>query len=513
MNIALPILAFSEPGATALWLSLIGALVGICVLLSRFSDRIGVPVVLVFLVLGMLGGSEGFGGLAFDNYGLAVRLGTMALVLILFDGGLNTSIASVRRVLTPSLLLATLGVVLTAVLVAGFGRLIGLSWPEAMLLGAVVSSTDTAAVFAVLRGGRVALRPKVGRTLEVESCVNDPMAVIMTVALVEIFSQTAGSSPDAAVGDAVPGLWATLAMVPVQLVVGVLVGVAVGLAGGALLRRVRLSTGGLYPALTLSLAFLSFGFATLVYGSGFMSVFATGLVLGNGRRLPYSSGLSRVHDAMAWLSQIGMFLMLGLLVFPSRLLPVVWEGVTLALFLGLVARPVAVAACAAWFGYTLRELAYIAMVGLRGAVPIILATFPVLAGVDGAERVFNLVFFIVVFSSLFPGMLIRPLARWLEVAEDARPTPAAVLEINAAQRLDGDLVAFHIDPSLAVCGAELREIAFPPGASVALIVRGGSLVAAKGSTRLQCGDYVYVFFKDADRPLVELLFGAPAASA
>lgn len=503
-------LAFSEPGATALWLSLIGLLVGICVLLSRFSDRVGVPVVLVFLVLGMLGGSEGFGGLAFENYGLAVRLGTMALVLILFDGGLNTSVASVRRVLAPSLLLATLGVVLTAVLLAACGRLVGLSWPEAMLLGAVVSSTDAAAVFAVLRGGRVTLRPKVGRTLEVESCVNDPMAVIMTVALVEIFSAAGGEGGGGASG---PDLWATAAMVPVQLVVGVVIGVLMGLLGGMVLRRVRLSTGGLYPALTLSLAFLSFGLATLCYGSGFMAVFATGLVLGNGRRLPFSSGLARVHDAMAWLSQIGMFLMLGLLVFPSRLLPVAWEGVTLALCLGLVARPVAVLACAGWFGYQPRELAYIAMVGLRGAVPIILATFPVLAGVEGAERVFNLVFFIVVFSSLFPGMLIRPLARWLAVAEDARPTPTAVLEINAAQRLNGDLVAFYIDPSLAVCGAELREIAFPPGASVALIVRGGVLVAAKGGTRLEAGDFVYVFFKDEDRPLVELLFGPPTASA
>lgn len=500
------ILAFTEPGATAVWLVLIGLMVGICVLLSRFSDRVGVPVVLVFLVLGMLGGSEGFGGLAFENYSLAVRLGTMALVLILFDGGLNTSIASVRRVLAPSMLLATLGVVLTGLGVALFGRLIGLTWAEAMLLGAVVSSTDAAAVFAVLRGGRVSLRPKVGRTLEVESCVNDPMAVIMTVALVEIFAAGAGG------GGFEGSIWGTVAMVPVQLMVGVVIGAIMGYLGGGLLRKVRLSTGGLYPALTLAITFVSFGAATLLWGSGFMSVFVTGLVLGNGKRLPYGSGLARVHDAMAWLSQIGMFLMLGLLVFPSRLMPVAWEGVGLALFLGLIARPVAVLACVAWFGFTARELTYLSVVGLRGAVPIILATFPVLAGVEGADRVFNLVFFIVVFSSLMPGMLIRPLAKWLGLSVEARPSPGAVLEINAAHRLEGDLVAFHIDPALAVCGAMLQEIVFPPGASVALIVRRGQLVAAKGSTRLEPGDHVYVFFRDEDRPLVELLFGAPTGA-
>ena len=503
--------SLTEPGATAVWLAVIGVLVGSCVLLSRFSERLGLPVVLLFLVLGMLGGSEGLGRIVFEDYGLAVRIGTIALVLILLDGGLNTSISAVRQVFWPATSLATLGVFLTAAAVAGFGRLLGLTWTEALLLGAVVSSTDAAAVFAVLRGGRISLKQKLSRTLELESCVNDPMAIILTVALVEIFQSTAGT------GGAAGGLggvnwWKVAGQVPAQLIIGTLVGVAVGTIGHWLLSRVRLTTSGLYPALTISLAFVSFGAATLAWGSGFMAVFATGMVLGNSRRLPFGNSLGRVHDAVAWLSQIGMFLMLGLLVFPSRLVPVAWTGLTLGVFLALVARPVAVWLCTRGFGFDWRETTYLSVVGLRGAVPVILATFPVLAGVEGADRVFNLVFFIVVVSSVMPGLLIRPLAGWLRVNVPDRPTPETVLEINAAHRLDGNLVAFHIDRTLAVCGAELRQIDFPAGAAVALLVRGREVIAAKGTTRLQPGDHVYVFFREADRPLVELLFGAPTRS-
>lgn len=507
MNQLLPILAlgsFNEPWATGVWLAVIGVLVGSCVLLSRFSERLGVPVVLLFLILGMLGGSEGLGGIAFEDYGLAVRVGTIALVLILLDGGLNTSLSAVRQVFWPSTLLATLGVFMTAAAVALFGRLLGLTWTEAMLLGAVVSSTDAAAVFAVLRGGRISLKPRLGRTLEIESCVNDPMAIILTVTLVQILQPASPDNPTSI-------NWLNVALqVPIQLLVGVAIGVLVGYVGTWTLRRVRLTTSGLYPALTVSLAFVSFGAATLLWGSGFMAVFATGLILGNSRKLPYGSSLGRVHDAVAWLSQIGIFLMLGLLVFPSRLVPVAWLGLTLGVFLALFARPLAVWVCTRGFGFDWRETTYLSIVGLRGAVPVILATFPVLAAVEGANRVFDIVFFIVVVSSIIPGVLIRPLAAWLNVNVPDRPTPAAVLEINAAHWLDGDLVAFHIDETLAVCGAELREIEFPAGAAVALLIRGRQVIAAKGTTRLQPGDHVYVYFRQADAPLLTLLFGSPA---
>lgn len=487
---------FNEPHESGVMLGIVGLLVAASVLISRMADRVGVPVVLLFLMLGILGGSEGFGGIAFDNYAVAVRLGTLALVLILFDGGMNTEVASVRQVLLPSMTLATVGVVLTAGLLAVLGRLLGLGWTEAMLVGAVVSSTDAAAVFAVLRGGGVHLKPRVGRTLEVESCVNDPMAVILTTTLVQIFTGAGELS------------WRTVVNVPVQLAVGAGIGLVIGYFARWLLARTRVSTAGLYPPMTVALALLSFGLATVSWGSGFLAVYVTGLVLGNGT-LPYRSGLVRVHDALAWLSQIGMFLMFGLLAYPSRLLDVAWIGLGMGLLLAFIARPIAVWACMWPFGYTRNENLYISWIGLRGAVPIVLATFPLLGGADSSARVFDIVFFIVVVSSLMPGATIRPVSRWLGMDAPQKPSPPAVLEINSFDRLGGRLTSFHVDPSLAVSGAKLSEIDFPAGASVVLIVRGTELVAAKGNTTLEPGDHVYVFFRPEDRAFIELLFGVP----
>lgn len=495
-----PLLATSEPYTTALFLTIVAVLIGGSVLLSRTVDRIGVPVVLLFLVLGMVGGSEGIGRIEFADYELAVRLGTMALVLILFDGGLNTAASAVRQVLAPASVLATVGVFLTAALLALFARLLGLPWKEAMLLGAVVSSTDAAAVFAVLRGGRLQLQPKLGRTLEVESCINDPMAVILTTTLIHIFT-TPG---DVGIG------WRTIVDVPIQLAVGTGIGLMLGYLGVVLLRRVRMSTVGLYPGLTLALAFGSFGLATICNGSGFMSVYVTAVVLGNSA-IPYRAGLSRIHDALGWMSQVGMFLMFGLLVYPSNLLPVLGVGLAVGLFLALVARPLAVIPCLLPFRFPTTQLFYISWIGLRGAVPIILATFPVLAGVEGADRVFNIVFFIVVVSSLIPGATIRPVTRWLGLTVPDRPTPSAVLEVNSTMPLNGELVSFHIDESLAVCNIRLSEIEFPTAASVVLVVRDGELMAPRGSTRLVPGDHAYVFFKPEDRGFIELLFGSPEA--
>ncbi|HEV7298758.1 MAG TPA: potassium/proton antiporter [Tepidisphaeraceae bacterium] len=496
LNLPAAPLALAEPYATAVFMTVIGVLVAVSVLFSKAVDRIGVPVVLLFLVLGMLGGSEGIGGIEFSDYGIAVRLGTMALVLILFDGGLNTRAASIRQVLGPASVLATAGVLLTAALVTLFARLLGMPWPAALLLGAVVSSTDAAAVFAVLRGGRLQLRPRLGRTLEVESCINDPMAVILTTTLIQWLTQ-----------DGPVGLRPLLA-VPVQLLVGAGVGLILGYLGVMLLRRVRLTTVGLYPVLTLAMAFVSFGLATVVNGSGFLSVYVTAVVLGN-KAIPFRAGLSRIHDALAWMSQIGMFLMLGLLVYPSKLLPVLWMGLAVGLFLGIVARPLAVLPCLWPFGFGLRDMLYIGWTGLRGAVPIILATFPVLAGVEGAEQVFNVVFFIVVVSSFVPGATIRTVTRRLGLTVPDHPVPAAVLEINSTMPLGGELASFYIDESLAVCDAALADITFPDAASIVLIVRDGQLMAPKGNTTLRKGDHAYVFFRQPDRPFIELLFGGP----
>ena len=470
----------AEPLPTALLLTTFGALLAIAVFFSRATERVSVPVVLIFLITGMLAGSEGVGGIAFENYEFSVRLGTIALVLILFDGGLNTSLAAFRQYAAPAGILATIGVILMAGAGAIGAHALGLAWPAALLVGAVVSSTDAAAVFAVLRGSGIHLKRRVGITLEVESGVNDPMAVILTLALTQNLA-----APTPHFG------WHVPLDVIQQIVVGGALGVGIGHAGRFFIRKLRLPTVGLYPAITLALAFLSFGVPTLLGGSGFLAVYVTGMLLGNGE-LPYRPGLVRVHVALAWLSQITMFLVLGLLVSPTRLLDVAWLGLALAIFLSVVARPLVVALCLIPFRYPAREVAYIGWVGLRGAVPI-----------------FDIVFFIVVVNAFIPGSTVPWVTRRLGLESAEPPGPKAVLEIESMQPLRGELMSFYIDPALAVTGVPLHDLPFPEGAAAALIVRGQELVAPKGHTVLEPGDHIYVFSRPEDKPFIQLMFGRP----
>jgi cell volume regulation protein A len=487
----------SEPAATAVLLTICGVLLAVSVLSSRASQRIGVPIALFFLVVGILAGSEGIGGIPFDDFRLAFRMGTLALALILFDGGLNTSVEVIRRVWAPAGVLASVGVVLIAGLVAGVAWLAGLPWPAAMVLGAIVSSTDAAATFAVLRASGLQLKRRVAGILEVESGANDPAAVILTTALTANLIAT---------GEI--GLAAVALGIVTQLVIGSAIGLAAGYAGRALIGRLHLVTGGLYPALMLGIGLLSFGVATLAQGSGFLAVYLTGIVLGNGP-LPYRAGLLRIFDALGWLSQIGMFLVLGLLVFPSRLGEMAWIGLGVALLLALLIRPLVVALCLVPFRLPRREVAFVGWVGLRGAVPIVLATYPVLVGAPGADRIFHLVFFIVVVGAIIPGATVAWAARRLGLESTQPPTPPAVLAIESRVPLKGELVSFYIDDALVVCGVRLDELEFPEGASVALTVRGNQLVPPKGSTTLEPGDHVYVVAQPEDLPFIQLMFGRP----
>lgn len=488
----------AEPLPTALWLGIMGLLLVVSALFSRASARLGVPVLLIFLAVGMLAGSEGIGGIHLDDYQLVYRIGTAALVLILFDGGFNTSAAVVRRVAGPATVLATIGVLGTAALLAVGARvLLDLPWPQAALLGAVVSSTDAAAVFAMLRASGVNLQRRVAATLEVESGANDPMAVILTtVVTASIIDPSRGFG------------WSILTTIAVQIAIGGALGLGIGHAARLLLARTELTAGGLYAVLLVGIAFLAFAVPTLVFGSGFLAAYIAGIVLGNSR-LPYKTGLTRVHDALAWLGQVAMFLMMGLLVFPSRLMEVAWPGLLLAVFLAVVARPVVVALCLLPFRYPRRELAYISWVGLRGAVPIILATYPVLAGVPGGERIFDVVFFVVVVSSIIPGATVSPLARKLDLEAAEPPAPQAVLEIETRQLLDGEIVSFYIDDALPVAGETLRDIPLPDGTSVMLVVRGRDVIPPKGDTALLPGDHVYLFARAEARDELQLMLGRP----
>jgi potassium/hydrogen antiporter len=485
----------SEPAATALLLTICGVLLAVSVLSSRASQRIGVPIALFFLAVGILAGSEGIGGIPFSDYRLAFRMGSVALALILFDGGLNTPMEVIRRVWAPAGVLASIGVLLVAVLVAGFAHLGGLGWPEALVLGAIVSSTDAASTFAVLRASGLQLKRRVAATLEVESGVNDPTAVILTTTLTfNLLSPGEHGLPEMLLG------------ILTQLLIGAVIGIGAGYAGRTLIGRLHLVTGGLYPALLLAFGFLSFGVATLAQGSGFLAVYLTGIVLGNGP-LPYRAGLLRIFDAVAWLAQIGMFLMLGLLVFPSRLGEMALLGLGVALVLAVLIRPLVVALCLAPFRYPRNETVFIGWVGLRGAVPIVLATFPVLVSAPGADRIFHLVFFICVVGAIIPGGTVAWATRRLGLGSREPPAPHAVLAVESRVPLKGELMSFYIDEALVVSGVRLDELDFPEGASVALIVRGDQLIPPKGSTLLQPGDHVYLVVQPEDRPLIQLMFG------
>jgi cell volume regulation protein A len=485
-----------EPHATALLLVTAGVLLAISVIFSRASARFSMPVVLIFLLIGMAAGAPQLGGISFTNVPFAFRLGTTALVLILFDGGLNTPLSAVRSTWRPASILATFGVIGTCLVLALLAHLIGFSWPEALLLAAIVSSTDAAMVFSVLRGSGLHLRRRVGATLEVESGINDPMAFMLTIAFTQNLLATGSLDP-----------WIAPLDIALQIVVGLVCGVGIALLGRRILGRLRVAAG-LYVAFTVALAFLSFGVATLAHGSGFLSVYTTGVVLGSGP-IPLRTGLFRVHDALAWLSQITMFLVLGLLVNTSGLMDVWWMGLVLGLALAVIARPVAVALCLLPFRYTPREVTYISWIGLRGAVPIVLATFPLLAGAPGSERIFLVVFGIVVMSTILPGSTVAWSTRRLGLQTTEPPAPPAVLNIESRQQFTGDLLSFYVDEGLAVAGVALADLAFPDGSAVTLLIRGLDLIPPRGNTVIQPGDHVYVVCRPEDRGFVQLLFGHP----
>jgi potassium/hydrogen antiporter len=484
-----------EPTATAIFLLTLGALLAAAALFARAGTRVHLPVALVFLALGMLAGSEGIGGIPFDDVRFAYRVGIVALVLILFDGGLNTPVGVVRATIRPAAVLATAGVVASAALVGVVGHLLGLAWPTALLLGAIVSSTDAAAVFSVLRGSGISLKRRVGATLEVESGINDPLAVILTVLL------TRNLVTPVSLGD-----WHLYADVLREFAVGALVGAVIGKGGGALLGLLRFPQGGLYPAFTLSLGFLAYGAATLLHGSGFLAVYLAGIVVGHGH-MPMRASILRVHDATAWLGQIVMFLLLGLLVFPSELLPVAGVGLAIAVALAVVIRPVVVALCLLPFRYRWRESLYVGWTGLRGAVPVILATYPVLQVAPGAAQVFNLVFFIAVVNALLPGATIPWVTRRLGLEAETSPRPPAVLEIESVRPLRGELLSYYVDPLLGLDGITIGELPFPPSSAVTLVVRGQDLIAARGHTVLEAGDHIYVLAAPEDRDMIHLIFG------
>ncbi|HLG15129.1 MAG TPA: potassium/proton antiporter [Blastocatellia bacterium] len=450
------------------------------VLASKASAKLGIPALLLFLAIGMLAGSDGLGGIYFDDALLAQSVGVIALALILFSGGLDTRWASVRPVVWKGLALSTIGVLITALSVGLFTSVIlDFSVLEGLLLGAIVSSTDAAAVFSVLRSRNVGLKGGLRPLLELESGSNDPMAVFLTMGLTRILHD-----PGTGVASLIP-------MFVLQMVVGGVVGYAIGRAIIPLMNRLSLEYEGLYPVLTLALVLLTYGATASIGGNGFLAVYVAGVVMGN-REFVHKRSIVRFSDGLALLMQITMFLALGLLVFPSRLVPIAGVGLLVSLFLMVVARPIGVFSSLAFARMGFNERAMISWVGLRGAVPIVLATFPLLAGLPQAETVFNVVFFIVLTSILLQGTSIPLIARWLRVNAPAPPAPKYPLEFEPAKGMKSELGRITVPAKSAVVGKQIVEIGFPEGALIVLIDRGDDFIVPRGASVIEAGDTLLV---------------------
>jgi cell volume regulation protein A len=446
------------------------------ILANKTSFKLGIPTLIFFLAIGMMAGSEGIGKIYFNDPHSAEILGVLALNFILFSGGLDTKWESVRPVVWKGVALSTLGVLITATVVGMFAWLIAdFTILEGLLLGSIVSATDAAAVFSILRTKKVALKGSLRHVLELESGSNDPMAYILTISLTYLITHT-----DASIPMLILGFFR-------QMIIGGIMGILLGKLIVIVINRIKLDIEGLYPVLVMALIFFTFSSTYLLGGNGFLAVYLAAMVLGSSNFI-HKKSIIRFYDGQAWLMQIIMFLTLGLLVFPSKIWPVMGPGLLISGVLIFLARPIAVFISLSFFKIRTRDKLFISWVGLRGAVPIVFATYPLIAGIAKADMIFNLVFFISVTSVMLQGTLLHLVAEWLKVTVPKKAKRMTALDLELYDTIQSEFVEVILAGNSSAVGKAIVKLKLPKPTLIVLIVRDGKYIQPNGSTVLEEGD-------------------------
>ncbi|MEH6680883.1 MAG: potassium/proton antiporter [Sediminicola sp.] len=471
---------------------LIGSLLlFISVVAGKTSYKFGVPTLILFLVVGMLAGSEGIGKIDFGDYKLAQFIGIISLNFILFSGGLDTSWPSIRPVLWQGITLSTVGVLLTALSLGTFvWAITDFTIYEGILLGAIVSSTDAAAVFSILRSKSLALKTNLRPTLELESGSNDPMAYVLTIAFLGL------------VMDPEKGILSIIPLFLMQMVIGGITGILFGKLSTYIINKISLDFEGLYPVLVIALMFITFSATDTIGGNGFLAVYLCAVYLGN-QDLIHKKTILKMFDGLAWLMQIILFLTLGLLVYPSHILPVIGIGLLISLFLIFIARPLSVLLGLLFFKMKMRRRLYISWVGLRGAVPIVFATYPLLAGIEKAEMIFNIVFFISLTSVLIQGTTISIVAKWLHVALPEKVKKRNSIDLFMSEKAKTAITEVEIEPDSFAIGKKIVELHFPKSSLIAMINRNNKFITPNGATILDEND-ILIIISDNQNSIAEV---------